>query len=314
MRPCDASRVALAAVLAAAWFASGCSSASTNADFVVPPITRDATSGPLTGKVVWHDLLTHDFRAAADFYGGLFGWTFSEPTGSPGGYWDVRRDGEAIAGLFQVDPDQMDSPLWLMSVSVPDADGFAERAMTLGGSLITGPADLPDRGRYAVIEDPQGAFLVLLDASSGDPPDDAAIGAGQWLWTELWTTDAEAAVRFYGDLIGYRSENLTGRLESGDAGGQGEASADAPAVFIGLYTGERIRAGVNQLMGEAPPAWLPYVAVVDPGATVERAVELGARVLLPPDAVKNGEAAILVDPTGAPFGIQQWPRPQGGDR
>ena len=42
--------------------------------------------------------------------------------------------------------------------------------------------------------------------------------------------------------------------------------------------------------------------------------KLGAEVLLPPEAVNNGEAAILADPTGAPFGVQQWPRPEGGDR
>jgi predicted enzyme related to lactoylglutathione lyase len=221
--------------------------------------------------------------------------------------------GEEIAGVFEVDPDQVDSPVWLMSVSVPDADGVADRAMVLGGSLVTGPADLPDRGRYAVIEDPQGAFFVLLHASSGDPPDDRPIDAGQWLWTELWTTDAAGAVVFYSDLIGYRSEDLAGRLADDPASPEAETS-DAPAVFIGLYTGEKIRAGVNQLSGDAPPSWLPYVAVRDPDAVVERAVELGARVLLPPDAVRNREAAILIDPAGAPFGVQQWPRPQRGER
>jgi predicted enzyme related to lactoylglutathione lyase len=59
---------------------------------------------------------------------------------------------------------------------------------------------------------------------------------------------------------------------------------------------------------------LPYVAVRDVQDMADRATELGARVLLPPEAVRNAEAAILVDPAGAPFGIQQWPRPEGGDR
>jgi len=264
---------------------------------------------------VWRDLLTHDPGRAAEFYGALFGWTFEAPPDSRGRYWNVRRDGKVIAGMFAVDPDDVESPLWLMSVSVPDADRFADSAVALGGSLVLGSADLPDRGRYAVIEDPQGAFLVLLNASSGDPPDGERFVAGDWLWTELWTTDAAAAVGFYGDLLGYRPESLAGRLDGdGDAYREGEPAVATAAVYFGLFTGKTARAGVHQLPGEATPSWLPYVAVSDPTNLVERAVALGARVLLPPEAVRNHEAAILIDPTGAPFGVQQWPRPEGGHR
>lgn len=304
----------MAALLVVTLLAAGCSSSPTRAKPLVPPITSQADAQPVTGKIVWHDLLTHDSDLASDFYAKLFGWEFEEPEGSPGGYWNVLHGGAVIAGMLAVDPGQVDSPLWLLSVSVADADQLAERAMALGGSLITGPADFPDRGRYAVIEDPQGAFLVLLRASSGDPPDGAAVEPGDWLWAELWTTDAREAVGFYADLLGYRSEDLAGRLESDDEYRETGATEGAPAVFFGLYTGKTVRAGVHQLPGEATPSWLPYVAVRDPGSVVRRAVELGAQVLLPPDAVMNHEAAILIDPTGAPFGVQQWPRPQGGDR
>jgi len=304
----------MSAVLVGVLLVSGCSSSPPRTHPLVPPVTHRAASQPLTGKIVWHDLLTHDPDRAAEFYGALFGWTFEAPPDSRGRYWNVSRDGEVIAGMFAADPEEVEAPLWLMSVSVPDADRFADTAVALGGSLVLWPADLPDRGRYAAIQDPQGAFLVLLHSSAGDPPDGAPLGAGDWLWTELWTTDAQAAVRFYEDLLGYRPESLAGRLGSGDTYQEGEPTAASSAVFFGLCIGKTVRAGVHQLPGEATPSWLPYVAVSDPAGLVERAVALGGQVLLPPEAVANHEAAILIDPTGAPFGVQQWPRPEGGDR
>ena len=36
---------------------------------------------PLTGKVIWNDLITEDLDTARQFYGGLFGWTFENVPG-----------------------------------------------------------------------------------------------------------------------------------------------------------------------------------------------------------------------------------------
>ncbi len=52
---------------------------------------------------------------------------------------------------------------------------------------------------------------------------------------------------------------------------------------------------------EVNPLWLPYVRVDNAEATAGRAADLGARVVMQGDG-----AAILVDPTGAPVGIQEW--------
>ena len=293
-----------------------CSHAPPPARPVPPPITDDAADDVLVGKVVWHDLLTHDADAALDFYGSLFGWGFKESEEAPGRYWDITREAQAIGGVFAADADYLDALLWLVSLSVPDVDGFASRAGGLGASVTVPPADLPNRGRYAVLEDPQGAFFVVLRSTAGDPRDTQDRDPGEWLWSELWTTDVRGAVDFYEGLMGYRSEGIAARLEEVEEDEYGEAMAegDLPVVFFAMYSGEKVRAGIHQLPAEDPPHWLPYVAVRDVREAVARAVELGAEVLLPPEAVNNGEAAILADPTGAPFGVQQWPRPGGGDR
>ena len=76
------------------------------------------------------------------------------------------------------------------------------------------------------------------------------------------------------------------------------------------------RAGaVKNPWGDVPAAWLPYVRVSDPIGYTRRAEELGGKVLVQPsNAVRGGTAALIVDPTGAPFAMQQWPLPdsEGG--
>ena len=305
-----------AIVVACAAILGACSSAPPPARPVPPPITDDAAPEVLAGKVVWHDLLTHDAGAAREFYGAVFGWGFEESEEAPGRYWDITREGRVIGSIFAADADELDSPLWLVSISVPDVDGSASQAGGLGASVTVPPSDLPNRGRYAVVEDPQGAFFVVLRSASGDPRDTQDHEPGEWLWTELWTSDAPGAVAFYEDLLGYRSEGIAARLQevAEDEYGEAIAEGDLPIVFFAMYTGERVRAGIHQLPADGPPHWLPYVAVRDVAEAVARAVEQGGEVLLPPEAVNNGEAAILADPAGAPFGVQQWPRPEGGDR
>ena len=53
---------------------------------------------PLTGKFVWHDLITDDSAAARGFYGGLFGWSFEVTTHPNGGDYTLIRHGERYLG------------------------------------------------------------------------------------------------------------------------------------------------------------------------------------------------------------------------
>lgn len=54
------------------------------------------------------------------------------------------------------------------------------------------------------------------------------------------------------------------------------------------------------------PHWMSYIAVEDINLTVEKAVALGATVLLPIKNIgTNGYISVLLDPTGARIGIWQ---------
>jgi uncharacterized protein len=53
-------------------------------------------------------------------------------------------------------------PHWLVYFAVDDADGKASKAKELGATIISPPADIPDTGRFAIIQDPQGAVFGII--------------------------------------------------------------------------------------------------------------------------------------------------------
>lgn len=106
-------------------------------------------------------------------------------------------------------------------------------------------------------------------------------------YAELHTTDADAAHRFYAALTDWNFKTLATPMGS----------------YTEIATGEGPGAG---LMGTAgtPSFWQPYLQVPSLDAAVARARELGATVLEARFEVPDqGAGAMLVDPTGARFGL-----------
>jgi predicted enzyme related to lactoylglutathione lyase len=56
------------------------------------------------------------------------------------------------------------------------------------------------------------------------------------------------------------------------------------------------------------PHWLPYLRVADTQSATKLSEELGATVLMAPNAdIRNGSSAIIQDPNGAVLVLQQYP-------
>jgi predicted enzyme related to lactoylglutathione lyase len=196
------------------------------------------------GKFVWVDLVTQDVEEAKAFYGSLFGWTFEDGAR----YTPVLRDGAPIAGLVPARDPKRGSE-WVVNLSVADVDRAAALVRERGGMVERGPVDAPDRGRLALVSDPEGALLLLVRAAGGDPPDEEPTVNG-WLWRELWTHDADAAVDLYATLAGYEPETLELRGQP----------------YRVLKTGDVPRAGVVEAPpANAPPFW--WILRVRPSAS-----------------------------------------------
>ena len=278
-------------LIIAAVFLSGCSNfgklSAGGVEMAQTPITENPSGKTYPGKFIWHDLLTPDSLSAGKFYEKLFGWQIDYQ----GQYAVVRNGDKLIAGILQVAPsdDRTREGVWIPSVSVADVDATASLAKANGGKVLNGPVDMGQRGRAALISDPQRADLVLLSAKGGDPAD-AEAAIGDWLWDEIWTDDPDNTEDFYASVLGYDEIALGNEYD----------------VF--KYKG-KWRAGIRHLRDDNEHMlWVPVVRVADPEATAQRVRELGGVVWVAPDeAPSKGDTALIGDTTGALLLIQRWP-------
>ncbi len=119
------------------------------------------------GTLTWNELMTDDTDAATVFYADVFGYdvqVFEMPYGPYTTFWaDGNVEGHAAAGMMGLPPDAQDSPnYWGVYFAVDDTDAAVELAVSLGAEVVAPAMDVPAAGRFAVISDPQGAFLTLM--------------------------------------------------------------------------------------------------------------------------------------------------------
>ncbi len=258
---------------------------------IVSPVLAIPSNEIHHGKLVWVDLVTTDPQKAAKFYAAVFDWQphyFADKN-----FVELSHNGRVVSSIARYDDDEATDgdARWLVSISVTDVDAATQNAVASGGAVLEAATDLPDRGRYSVISDSQGAVLMLLRATGGDPTDDTQY-LDEWAWAELWTDDTEAAIDFYHGLAGYDAMSFP------DASG-GER--------IVLGTDGKARATIVPLpWDDVEPNWIPYIPVANAPVTLQRIADAGGAVL-ETDAGSDGSVAvaIVMDPTGGVFAIQQ---------
>jgi uncharacterized protein len=124
-----------------------------------------ARLAPKPGTFGWTELRTPDNVAAGQFYGSLLGWTFAEvPMASGMVYTVFLLEGKPAAGMMKMEGPQFAGvpPHWGSFLSVADCDAAAERAAELGGKVLVPPQDVPNTGRFSVIQDPTGTVFCVM--------------------------------------------------------------------------------------------------------------------------------------------------------
>ena len=110
------------------------------------------------GAFSWMELQSADPKAAADWYGKLFGWSITEKHMPTGSYYVISVGGIKIGGIMKlVDPNI--PPHWNCYVTVDDVDAVQTKAAELGATITAPAFDLPEVGRLLHICDPAGASL-----------------------------------------------------------------------------------------------------------------------------------------------------------
>jgi predicted enzyme related to lactoylglutathione lyase len=121
-------------------------------------------SPPAEGVFVWDELMTTDVEAAKRFYGDVVGWeTRDQDMGEGTIYTLFSSGGVDRAGCMARAPgaDEV-PPSWSTYIGVDEVDTAAEKARSLGATILVEPFDIPTVGRMAFIADPPGAAVGLF--------------------------------------------------------------------------------------------------------------------------------------------------------
>jgi len=240
------------------------------------------------GSFCLFELSTPDQAAAKRFYTSLFGWVCSDNHKSPVGVYTMfTLDSRDVAGAYtQFKRQTADGipPYWDIYISVTSVDETAKKAAELGGKVVMAPFDVSTYGRMAVIRDPAGATFciweprTIIGVETKNEP-------GSFCWVDLITQDPDTAAKFYTGLFGWT-------LLPGEGG------------YLHLKNGEDFIGGIPPAHPGAPPHWMSYVQVKDCDATVAKARELGANILVEPMPIGTvGRMCVLKDPQGAAFAL-----------
>lgn len=249
-------------------------------------IWEEKTSTYYPGKFIWHDLLTSDLATTKSFYGRLLNWTFEQRER----YTIIKLEDKSIGGIIDIQSRSAErhAARWIASLSVPDVDQAAGVVLANGGKVYKKPEQIGGRGRVALVSDPHGAQFSLIHTENGDPKD-GPIDEGSWLWHELWTNDPTNSASFYKELAGYSE------IEKLDS-------------YLILKSGNQWRAGIRNLFNKAlEQRWVPVIKVNDVKIVSTLAKQLGGKVIIEPENPDFvDDVALLADPSGALFMIQEW--------
>jgi predicted enzyme related to lactoylglutathione lyase len=244
------------------------------------------------GSFCWNELYTPDLKKAKTFYEKVLNWKFVAH-GDMGDYNMIMVGKEAIGGAMDTSKPEFGGmpSCWGYYVDVENCDKTVERAKKLGATLLNGPMEVPEVGRFAALKDPTGAAIsVITLRSHGTKPECA--DPGHFLWRELMTRDVKKATAFYTELLNWKTQVMPMpegdytlvQNKHGNAGGIMKMPPDVPK--------------------EVPNNWVGYIHVTDVDKTAKAVDAAGGHTFFPPMDIPNvGRFTHISDPTGAVVAI-----------
>lgn len=227
------------------------------------------------GRFCWYDLISLDPEKSLDFLGGLMN---VEGKPSPQ-YTELSVAGQSFGGLMRK-PDEQPPSAWVGYILVKSLTDSTHRAEELGARVHMRRIEVPNVGKFAFLEDPEGAFFYLFQASV--KLSEPEMKPGMVCWHELHSRNPKVSAQFYGDLLGYK------------------------VVDIGGY--QMLELNGKNVAGLVPSTersgWLFYFLVDSVRESAAQVVKLGGTEQKPVTEVPGfGEMAVVADPTGAVFAL-----------
>ncbi|HTG39111.1 VOC family protein [Sphingomonas sp.] len=249
------------------------------------------------GIPVWYELIADDPDAAQRFYGSILGWG-AQDSGTPGIDYRLLGAGDDahVAGLMRR-AEAMPPATWLIYFGVDDVDAAAAKVTAAGGAVHMPPMTMPGVGRMAMATDPQGHAFYLMRGEPDEPSrafqayaGPGSVQPGHGVWNELTAADPDAAMAFYGGVLGLRHE---GGMPMGDLG-----------EYRFVHAGDTCIGASMTAQPDWPGGWQPYFLVDDIDAAAARIGSAGGRVVQGPDPIPGGDFSVVAaDPAGVRFGL-----------
>jgi uncharacterized protein len=245
---------------------------------------------PPVGAPCWVDLMSSDPAKSTAFYRELFGWQADAPDPEFGGYTNLTKDGDRVAGLMQADEGGV-ADVWSVYLCVEDAAATVKAAGERGAQVIVDAMPVGDLGVMAVVIDPGGAAIGMWQPGEHRG---GLVGAdGAPCHFELHTRDYDAVLPFYEEVFGWSLQR----------------EADTPELrYSVLPLPEGERAGIMDSSGHLPEGtpsyWTVYFSAPDVPAALAKVEALGGNVVMGPDDTPYGVLAVATDATGAAFSLR----------
>ena len=120
------------------------------------------------GALIWNELQNYDTDAAAAFYEAVFGWSARVDQMPSGDRYTSFMLGERpVAGMMAIQPDWGPvPPNWSVYIGVENAQAACDYTAANRGSVEFPPMDVPGAGKFALLQDPQGAHFYVMEPVS----------------------------------------------------------------------------------------------------------------------------------------------------
>lgn len=249
---------------------------------------------PILNSFCWFELNTREVEGVKKFYNKVFGWTTS-PSQNPQMKYEHWHDksGAMFGGIMDMnDPMWGEIPShWMTYVLVEDIDKKAAKVTELGGNVCVPPTDIPNVGRFCVINDPAGPTLSMIQIPDAQP------GPQVMAWNECMTPDGGKSRAFYEKLFGWNTEDMP----MGEHGN-----------YVILKNGECGIGGIMEMKGPqfegVPPHWLNYINTTQVDVDAKKVEEAGGKLVVPPMDIPNniGRFCVFADPGGGHIAMYQY--------
>lgn len=242
--------------------------------------------------VVHFDLAGPEAELTTKFYGELFGWHIQSMPVPQGTYNLIdTHAGTGINGGIMQSRDQQ--PFVTVYAEVDDIQATLDKAEKLGAKTVV-PVTAMEMVTFALFADPDGNVIGLVKSDPSQQGPGVSPGDNPPVtWFEILGANPKQAWSFYGDLFGWKVEDISAE---GYTYGQIDSGA-----------GKGIAGGIGSSPDGQPHVNL-YATVDDLQKYLDRAESLGGKTIVPPTDMGSVQFAMLADPQGTGFGLVLPPK------